>query len=623
MPMVKLSGFGDEIAKDFEDQLREMRKMDINFIALRNLWGVNVLNLSVRQKLKARMLLRQYGMGLSEIATPLGKVLITDNWEEEWARYEKAIEMAHYFKCRRIRIFSYYFPGDEPSQKYRSEVIRRLKEMATRAERENLVLLHENEERIYGEDGIHVRDLMKSVDSGAFKVAFDPSNFVSIGSRPYTQWWDMLKDDVIHLHVKDKKLGGAQVPAGEGDGEFPAIMRALVDRGYIGFAVMEPHLAQAGQFTGFSGPRLFAQATDKFRALCDSVGMNHRQVRVGVIGAGFIGGFHATSMQAVPEAHLVAACDVVDSPKLGELRELYNIEVYTDPREMLKRKDVAAVTVCTPSGLHGKVAVQALRAGKHALTEKPMDIGLKKADEMIAIARAKGLKLGVISQHRTDPGIVELKEAVASGKLGQVILAEAYVKWYRSQEYYDSGGWRGTWKLDGGGALMNQGVHTVDMLQWIVDSPVESVFAQAATQTHKRIEVEDLAQALLRFKSGAMGSITASTSVYPGLPERIEITGTKGTMIVEKDKVIFREIAGEAKGASKGDEDDDYGVGAADPKAISNRGHITQIQDFCRAIIEDRDPLISGEEGRKPLEIILAVYESARLDKRVHLPMKG
>ncbi len=616
--MLKLSGFGDEIAPDFETQLRELRAMDVNFIALRNLWGTNILNLDSKQKENARGLLRRYGMGVSEIGSPLGKVQIADSWKDEWARYEKAIEVAHFFKCPRIRIFSFYFPKSEPIEKYRGEVIRRLRAMAERAEKENILLIHENEENIYGWDGIHCADMIRAVGSPNFKAVFDPSNFVTIGSRPFTQWWDMLKDDVVHFHVKDKKRSGEQVPAGEGDGEFPQVLRGLKEKNYVGFATMEPHLAVAGQFTGFSGPDLFAHAVERFRALCDKVGLRHRQTRVAVIGMGFIGGFHCKALEDVPEAHLVAVADVVDSPGLRKAREDYNIEAYTDVNAMLRRDDIHAVTLGTPSGLHGPLAIKAMNRGKHVLTEKPIEITLKKADAMIATAKKNKVRLGVISQHRTDPGIEELREAIQSGKLGRIVLAEAYVKWHRTQEYYDSGGWRGTKKLDGGGALMNQGVHTVDMLQYVMDSPVESVVAQTALLAHKRIEVEDIAQALLRFKSGALGMIIATTAATPGFPERLEVTGTKGTIIVEKERVTFREIIGEKKPAQT-NAGSDYLVGAADPKAISNRGHVLQLQDFCRAIQDGRDPLVPGLEGRKPLEIILAIYESARSGKRVRI----
>ena len=619
--MLKLSGFGDEIAEDFETQLSEMRKMGLNHIAPRNLWGTNILDLTRAQKKRAKDLLRKHGMGVSEIGSPIGKVLITGSWEEEWKRFERAIAAAKWFGCPRIRIFSYFFPKNQPREKYRREVIRRLREMARRAEEKGITLLHENDSDVYGEDGIHCVDLLKNVGSANFKAIFDPSNFVAIGSRPFTQWWDMLKDEVVHLHVKDSTSNGVMRPAGEGDGEFRKILKAMVKRGFTGFATMEPHLSMAGRFSGFSGPQNFAHATEVFRGLCDEVGMAHRETRVGVVGMGFIGHFHCQAFQEVPEAHLVAVADVTDAPNLKRAKEKWNVEAYSKADPLLKRRDIDVITIGTPSGLHGSIAEKAMKTGKHVLVEKPMEVTLAKADSMIAAAKKYKVKLGVISQHRVDPGIRELKEAIDSGQLGKTVLAEAYVKWHRTQEYYDSGGWRGTWKLDGGGALMNQAIHAVDMLQYVMDSEVESVIAQTATLTHKRIEVEDVAQALLKFKNGALGMIIATTSAYPGMSERLEVTGAKGTIIVEEDKVIKREIMGE-KPRKKVDEDEEFGVGASDAQAISNRGHVAQLSDFIKAVQEDREPLVPGGEGRKPLEIILAIYESAKTGKRVKLPLK-
>ncbi|HXK94821.1 MAG TPA: Gfo/Idh/MocA family oxidoreductase [bacterium] len=618
--MLKLSGFGDEIAADFETQLREMRGMHLNHIALRNLWGTNILDLNPKQKKKAKDLLRKYGMGVSEIGSPLGKVLITDPWEKEWERYERAIEMAHYFLCPRIRIFSFYFPeGDKPEQ-HRAEVIRRLKEMAERAEQEGLLLLLENEARIYGEDGLHCKDLADSVNSPHFKLIFDPANYVTCGTKPFSQWFEMQADHIVHLHIKDCTFEGRFTPAGQGDGEFPQLIRALAERGFTGYATMEPHLLQGGQFAGFTGPEKFVEATEAFRKVCDQAGMPHREVRIGVVGMGFIGMFHCDAMRQVPEAHLVAVADTVQSPNLKKAEEKFNVMAYTDPDELLQRPDIDAVTLGTPSGLHMEIAVKAANAKKHVLTEKPIEVTLEKADRMIQACRRNGVKLGVISQRRWDRGMKELKQAVDSGALGKLILGEAYVKWYRTQQYYDSGQWRGTWELDGGGCLMNQGVHTVDCLQWVMGGVAE-VTAQTALLAHEKIEVEDIAQALLKFKNGAVGTIIASTAVYPGMDERIEVSGTKGTMIMNKSDIVFRKIMGEEEPADMGGKTE-RGSGAADPQAITNEGHVAQIQDFCQAIAENRDPMITGEDGRKPLEIILAVYQSARTGKPVKLPLK-
>lgn len=619
MALVKVSGFGDEIHADFEVQLKEMRAMDLNYIALRNLWGTNILDLSPSQKKRARLLLREQGMGVSEIGSPLGKVLINSSWKKEWQRYLKAVEMAKYFNCPRIRIFSFYFPKGHPPEQHRATVMKRLKEMATHAEQEGIVLLHENESNIYGDDGLRCKDLADTVNSPAFQLIFDPANYVTDGQKPFTQWYDMQKDLITHLHIKDRRFDGTFTPAGEGDGEFSELLAALRDCGYVGYATMEPHLARGGQFSGFSGPENFAQAVESFRKECDKAGVQHHQVRVGVVGMGFIGKFHCDAIQEVPNAHLVAVTDEKKVPNLKKAEDEFNVMSYDKVDALLRRKDIDAITLGVPSGMHGAIAVRAARKGKHVLTEKPIEITLEKADAMIQECKKNGVKLGVISQRRWDRGMKELKEAVDSGVLGDLVLGDAYVKWFRSQDYYDSGNWRGTWKLDGGGCLMNQGVHTVDCLQWVMGE-VESVTAQTALLAHDGIEVEDVAHALLRFKNGALGTLVASTAVYPGMDERIEVSGTKGTMVMNKSSITYREIMGE-KNVEK-DEVVERGSGASDPQAITNEGHVSQISDFCEAIVTNRDPMISGDEGRRPLEIILAVYESARTGKTVTLPLR-
>ncbi|MBZ0255561.1 Gfo/Idh/MocA family oxidoreductase [bacterium] len=617
--MLKLSGFGDEIHENFEIQLREMRKMDINFIALRNLWGTNVLDLNRRQKKDARDLLRKYGMGVSEIGSPLGKVLITSSWKKEWARYMKAVEMAKYFNCPRIRIFSFYFPKGREPEEFRSAVIKRLREMADYAEENDIMLLHENESNIYGDTGLRCKDLAESVNSPNFKLIFDPANYVFCGTKAFSQWFDMQKEHVTHLHIKDCCFDRTFTTAGKGDGEFPELIRTLVDQGFSGFATMEPHLAHGGQFAGFSGPENFANATSEFRKLCKKEGMETRQVRVGVVGMGFIGKFHCDAIQDVPQAHLVAVADSKKVPNLQKAEDEYNIAAYSNVNRLLKRNDIDAITLGTPSGLHADIAVQAAEYKKHVLTEKPVEITLEKADAMINACKKNKVKLGVVSQRRWDDGMKELKQAVDEGALGKLIQGEAYVKWFRTQEYYDGGAWRGTWDIDGGGCLMNQGVHTVDCFQWVM-GPVVSVTAQTACLAHDRIEVEDVAYAMLKFKNGAMGAIIASTAAYPGMDERIEVTGTNGTMIMNKSSITMREIRGEK--SVQDDEAVERGSGAADPQAITNEGHVAQIKDFCEAILNNRKPMIDGSEGRLPLEIILAIYESAKTGKTVKLPLK-
>ncbi|HYK31661.1 MAG TPA: Gfo/Idh/MocA family oxidoreductase [Streptosporangiaceae bacterium] len=337
----------------------------------------------------------------------------------------------------------------------------------------------------------------------------------------------------------------------------------------------------------------------------------------GIIGAGVIATTHAEAITRVPGARLAAVTDTsLESAK--RLAELSGCAAEPDIDALLARDDVDIVAVCVPSGLHAEVGVAAAAAGKHLIVEKPIDVTLEAADRLIGAARATGVKLTVISQHRFDPGIVELRRLIDDGALGTLLLGEASTKWYRSQAYYDSGTWRGTWALDGG-SLMNQGVHYVDLLLACM-GPVAEVTAITATQTHQ-IEVEDVALALLRFRSGAVGTIVSSTSVYPGLAQRLEISGTQGTVVIEDGEIISRGLAGEpADGQTADRQPDGQPTGASTPD-IGIASHVAQIAEFVDAIEHDREPSPTAQDGRAAMEVVLAVYESARERRTVKIPL--
>jgi predicted dehydrogenase len=278
---------------------------------------------------------------------------------------------------------------------------------------------------------------------------------------------------------------------------------------------------------------------------------------------------------------------------------------------------VDAVSICTPSGFHAEPALAAFEAGKHVLVEKPMEITLEKADQMIAAAERTDRRLGVIFQNRFNPAAQYLKAAVDAGKLGQLTLGEASLKWYRPPDYFRSAGWRGTWALDGGGALMNQGIHFVDLLLWVM-GPVQSVTAYADTLLHS-IEVEDTVVASLRFQSGALGVMEATTTAFPGLSDRLEIVGTQGSVCIESGQLRFKYFADE-DGTEVGfyGLKPDHGWRAAREVLLTGEGgHVAQIADFCSAVREGRPPAVDGREGRRSLALITAIYESARTGREV------
>ncbi len=343
----------------------------------------------------------------------------------------------------------------------------------------------------------------------------------------------------------------------------------------------------------------------------------------GVIGCGMIADFHARAIADVRGAKLVAGYDTVPSAA-ERFAARTGCKPYRELDDMLADRAIDVVTIGTPSGAHLEPAVAAARAGKHVIVEKPLEITLRRCDRIIAECRKAGVALSTIFPSRFHDSSVELKRAVDGGRFGRLIVGDAIVKWYRTQQYYDSGAWRGTWQLDGGGALMNQAIHSVDLLTWLM-GPVVEVRAQTALLAHERIAVEDVALATVRFANGAVGVIEASTAIYPGYLKRIEIHGTAGSAVVEEEDIIKWDFAKTAPRdeaiLKKMNQRKSGGGGAADPKAIGHHGHARQFRDVVAAIRKSTSPLVDGAEGRRSVEIILAIYKAAETGRAVSLPL--
>jgi UDP-N-acetyl-2-amino-2-deoxyglucuronate dehydrogenase len=336
------------------------------------------------------------------------------------------------------------------------------------------------------------------------------------------------------------------------------------------------------------------------------------QVGIGIVGGGLIGKVHAEAVQSIPDARLVAVCGR-DEARTQAFAERFGAAAYTDYDRFLAHPGLDVVNVCTPSGLHLEQGARAAHAGKHVLVEKPIEIDPARADELIATCEQAGVKLGVIFQSRFLPDVQRLKRAVEEGRLGRLMLCDAYVKWYRAPEYY-ADSWHGTMRLDGGGALINQAIHTVDLLQWIVGLP-ETVFAMKGALRYD-IEGEDTLVASLKFPGGALGVIEATTSVKPGFKRRLEVSGERGTIILDGDAISVWEVDGEEAVESAGEQLTD---GSANPAAISNEGHRRQIEDMVRAVTENREPVVTGREWRRSLELVAALYRSAASGEAVKL----
>ncbi len=336
-------------------------------------------------------------------------------------------------------------------------------------------------------------------------------------------------------------------------------------------------------------------------------------LRFGLIGCGRVAPRHAESFVQLPGATLAAVADVRASRADRFARE-YHADPYTDYRRLLERPDLDVVSICTPSGLHAAMAMEAMQAGKHVIVEKPMALSLADADAMIRVSAETGRKLCVVLQNRYNPPMQDLRRVVDSGRLGRLLLGSATVRWYRTQEYYEDE-WHGTWAMDGG-ALMNQSIHHIDALQWLMGAPA-SVFAYTATLAH-RMEAEDTGVAVIRFQNGSLGTIEGSTITYPeNLEGSVAVFGERGSLKVGgtalNRKTIWK-VEGELE-----HEKELLTRDQLDPASVYGTSHSAVIADMIAAVLEDRPPRTNGFEARRSVALVLAIYESARTGQPVDM----
>lgn len=332
-----------------------------------------------------------------------------------------------------------------------------------------------------------------------------------------------------------------------------------------------------------------------------------------ILGAGMIADYHRQAIiaNAGAGARLVAVGHY-NPARFTEIGAKFDVPCLCQ-EDLLANPDVDVVCLATPSGQHAAQACAAAQAGKHVLVEKPIALTLADADAMIAACNEAGVKLGVLLQRRAEPTFKRIKQAVQAGDLGDLTLGMVTIPYYRSEAYYNQAQWRGTWALDGGGVLMNQGIHLVDLLVWTMGDPVK-VQARAAT-LHRQIEVEDTLCATLRFANGAMATVTATTTAAPGFPHRIELYGANGGIQVEGETVTRWQLHNADKALVEPPQTERANAAGAggDPRGIAAGGHIALFEDFIRAIRENRQPLVDGREGRRSLAVVLAIYDAAGL----------
>ena len=343
-------------------------------------------------------------------------------------------------------------------------------------------------------------------------------------------------------------------------------------------------------------------------------GRKDRALNFGIVGCGRIASRHADALWARGDTRLVAVCDASEQ-RASKMASQFGCEIYSDLDQMLARPDLDVVCVCTPSGLHAAQGIQAARAGKHVIVEKPMALTLEDADALQAACRESGVKLTVVLQNRYNTAMRRLREAAEAGKLGKLLLSTVTVRWYRPQEYYSGDNWHGTWAMDGG-ALMNQAIHHLDALQWMMGE-VDSVFAYTATLAHN-MEAEDTGVGVVRFRNGTLGSIEGSTITYPANIEgSLAVFSERGSIKIggnSLDRIAFWKVEGEVE-----HEQEILRRQELDPPPSRYLSHSLVLDDMVKAIREDRQPATNGVEGRKSLALVLALYQSARLGREVKM----
>lgn len=358
------------------------------------------------------------------------------------------------------------------------------------------------------------------------------------------------------------------------------------------------------------------------------------KIRTALVGCGKVGHTHARALQALPHSEFVAAFDV-DQARADAFAQSYGVRGYADLAQMIDDARVQMLSICTPHPTHAGVIEAAAQKGVHCLVEKPLASDLADADRAIAACRAAGVKLGVVSQRRLYPPVARMAEAIRAGKIGKPVLGTLVVMGWRDEAYYRSDAWRGRWDTEGGGVLVNQTPHQLDMLQWLMGSEIEELFGYWDNLNHPFIEVEDTAIAVLRFKSGGLGQILVSNSQKPGLYGKVHIHGSNGASVgaqteggspfiagvtteVEPPVNDIWSVPGEEHLLPVWQEEDRATAKRLDPMSYY---HKLQIEDFLNAVLEGREPLVNGEEGRKVVEMFSAIYRSQRDGMPVKFPL--
>lgn len=630
------SAFADEASKDIHEQIAACKENGITHIELRGVGGKNISDFSVEEAKELKKILDDNGIGVSSIGSHYGKICIDDDFAPHFESFKNTVEVADILETEYIRIFSFYIDEDEKPEDYRDEVLARVGAMAKYAKSQGITCCHENERGIYGNVPERCLDMLTEL-KGFLGGIFDPANFIMDGVDTLAAY-DMLEPYIDYMHIKDALAEERIiVPAGEGDGHIEEILRRFAHKDGPRFLSVEPHLKvfdglKALEKTGdvaekmrrFSYPsnrESFAAACSALRKLAEKV----QPVRYGIIGIGNMGSSHLRYYLegSLVEMRVTAVADINPERLEWAKEQLPSVLCYPTAEEMMDSGEIDAVVIATPHYFHPVYTMYALEKGIHALTEKPAGVYTKKVREANEAAAKNDKVYAIMYNQRTNCLYRKLREMVQGGELGEIKRVNWIItNWYRTQSYYNSGGWRATWEGEGGGVLLNQCPHNLDLWQWICGMP-SKILAFCHEGKWHDIEVEDDVTIYAEYPNGATGVFITSTGDAPGT-NRLEITMDKGHIVCEDGKlkvyrldVSTREHCmtspngfGKPKGQwSEAETDGD------------NPQHTGVLNAFAANILRG-EPLVGrGEEGINGLMISNAAHLSSWLGKPVDLPI--
>ena len=633
-----LSAFCDESGeKTIAGQMAACKANGIFSMELRGFGdSLNINNMTVEQAKAMKEEIDKEGMTVSSIGSAYGKININDDFEPHFANFKNTVEVAKILGAKYIRIFSFYIDKDEDYGKHKDEVIRRVKAMADYADENGLLCCHENEKGIYGDTAERCLDVLEACE-GKLRAVFDPANFIQCGVDTQKAF-DLLESYIEYMHVKDAMYAtGAVVPAGEGEGHVGEMIKKLADQKRAIVLSLEPHLQV---FSGFDALEnddetkngmkegYYPSHTASFKAAADAMHKlveEAQPIRFGIIGMGNMGTSHADNFLKgkVKEMRVTAVADIVPEKLEWSKKNLPWAKRYNSAEELMESGEVDAVVICVPHYFHPPLVIKALENNLHVVSEKPAGVYTKQVREMNEVAAKSDKTFALMFNQRTNCVYRKIKELIDSGKYGEIRRVNWLVtNWYRTQSYYNSGGWRATWAGEGGGVLLNQSPHQLDLWQWLCGMP-SKIRANCHEGKWHDIEVEDDVTIYAEYPNGATGVFITTTGEYPGT-NRLEIVLDKAQIVCDNEKLKLIELDQSLTDNIKNCTE---GFARIESKEVPvetdgmNEQHSGVLNAFAAHILRGTPLVAEGCEGIKGVMISNAAHLSSWTGETVELPI--